>query len=185
MKKRSLLLRTPVSFLSIGKRENLKHSASHGSCNPITANEISFESQRGRAIVVRWGEEWGTAWMTESGFAGRELVKGGRPPMGQCYLPQAFNLLAPFFSPLLVSSLNQIHSAAPSTTKQGLRNTLISPFVCASALLFLIKQTKEGLHFLTIPQNKKENRKTKQTILPRTQSRFFCLLFYLVHYTQV
>ena len=85
-----------------GKSETLHPRES---CNPIRANEISFECQKVREIVVRWGEE--VAWMSRSGFPGRTLVKGGPTP-------QWVTLFTPSFTPPLVSSLNQIHSAALS-----------------------------------------------------------------------
>lgn len=54
--------------------------------------------------------------------------------MGQCYLLSPSALFAPFFTPLLVSFLNQIHSAALSANPpHRLRNTLISSRVCVCA----------------------------------------------------
>lgn len=71
------LFQTPVSLLLTTKERMWKHSASHECCNPIRANEISFESQKRREIVVRWGEEpeWVRVDSQEESW-----WKGGDPP---------------------------------------------------------------------------------------------------------
>lgn len=70
--------------------------------------------RQGDSGALKWRAGVGPEW-SKSGFPGREMVKGGRPPMGQCCLFYPFTLFAPLFTPLLVSSLNQIHSTSLSS----------------------------------------------------------------------
>ncbi len=65
--------------------------------------------------------------MSESGLPGRELVKGGRPPMGHCYL-----LCSLPFSPLcwFPPSIRSILPLSVIIHQHRLRNTLISDCVC-------------------------------------------------------
>ena len=93
-------LHSGVLFYRSVKEEKSETLHPRESCNPIRANEISFECQKVREIVVRWGEE--VAWMSRSGFPGRALVKGGRPPSGSlCSL-----LLSPLrWFPLSIRSI--------------------------------------------------------------------------------